>query len=204
MKGLATTRLVQTRLHTRSRGFIATAGSEEEGHKLLTDAPWLRPTHDSLGRRPRIQSALRDLTMIRNSLRPWSATSTIRSRMFVSKQRSGCGAEYYWQVDKRNRDVARLKRLARRLLNTETDSHGRRGVEESVYNLLDENTGYLSEWVRASSRMKIRMDQYGLRGPWWRTRRRCWPTVCARGHSRPQGSLKPRCGFSYRPYAWLT
>ena len=28
----------------------------------------------------------------------------------------------------------------------------RRGLEESIYNLLDENTGYLSAWVRASAK----------------------------------------------------
>ena len=57
---------------------------------------------------------------------------------------------YYWQVD--HSDVRRgtLEALATRL-DTETDPMVRRGLEESVYDLLDENTGYLSSWVRASA-----------------------------------------------------
>ena len=58
---------------------------------------------------------------------------------------------YYWQVDKPEVRRGTLEALATRL-NTETDSMVRRGLEESVYDLLDENTGYLSAWVRASSK----------------------------------------------------
>jgi hypothetical protein len=43
-----------------------------------------------------------------------------------------------------------LEALATRL-NTESDEMVRRGLKESIYDLLDENTGYLSAWVRASS-----------------------------------------------------
>jgi HEAT repeat protein len=43
-----------------------------------------------------------------------------------------------------------LDALATRL-NTETDPMVRRALQESVYNLLDENTGYLSAWVRTSA-----------------------------------------------------
>jgi hypothetical protein len=57
---------------------------------------------------------------------------------------------YYWQVDKPEVRRGTLEALATRL-NTETDSMVRRGLEESVYDLLDENTGYLSAWVRASA-----------------------------------------------------
>jgi HEAT repeat protein len=57
---------------------------------------------------------------------------------------------YYWQVDKPEVRRATLEALATRL-NTEQDALVRRGVEESIYNLLDENTGYLSAWVRASA-----------------------------------------------------
>src|SRR6202030_4413377 len=56
-----------------------------------------------------------------------------------------------WQVDKPETRRGTLTALATRL-TTETDPMVRRGVEESVYNLLDENTGYLSAWVRASSK----------------------------------------------------
>jgi HEAT repeat associated with sister chromatid cohesion len=58
---------------------------------------------------------------------------------------------YYWQVDKQEIRKGTLDALAVRL-NTEQDAMVRRGLEESVYNLLDENTGYLSAWVRASSK----------------------------------------------------
>ena len=58
---------------------------------------------------------------------------------------------YYWQVDKQEVRRGTLEALATRL-NTETDPMVRRGLQESVYDLLDENTGYLSAWVRASSK----------------------------------------------------
>ncbi len=58
---------------------------------------------------------------------------------------------YYWQVDKQDVRKGTLEALAVRL-NTEQDAMVRRGLEESVYNLLDENTGYLSAWVRASAK----------------------------------------------------
>ena len=58
---------------------------------------------------------------------------------------------YYWQVDKPEVRRGTLEALATRL-NNETDGMVRRGLEESIYDLLDENTGYLSAWVRASSK----------------------------------------------------
>jgi hypothetical protein len=58
---------------------------------------------------------------------------------------------YYWGVDRPEVRRGTLEALATRL-NTETDAMVRRGLQESVYNLLDENTGYLSAWVRASSK----------------------------------------------------
>ena len=57
---------------------------------------------------------------------------------------------YYWQVDKPEIRRSTLEALATRL-NTETDAMVRRGLQESIYDLLDENTGYLSAWVRASA-----------------------------------------------------
>ena len=57
---------------------------------------------------------------------------------------------YYWQVDKPEVRRGTLEALAVRL-NTEQDAMVRRGLQESIYNLLDENTGYLSAWVRASA-----------------------------------------------------
>src|SRR5207302_6432426 len=58
---------------------------------------------------------------------------------------------YYWQHNQQSVRRVTLEALATRL-NTETDPMVRRGLQESVYNLLDENTGYLSAWVRASSK----------------------------------------------------
>ncbi|HTB96340.1 MAG TPA: HEAT repeat domain-containing protein [Terracidiphilus sp.] len=58
---------------------------------------------------------------------------------------------YYWQVDKPEIRRATLESLATRM-NVELDPMVRRGLQESIYNLLDENTGYLSAWVRASSK----------------------------------------------------
>jgi len=64
---------------------------------------------------------------------------------------SGLWRWYYWQVDQPEVRRGTLEALATRL-NTETDAMVRRGLQESVYDLLDENTGYLSAWVRASSK----------------------------------------------------
>ena len=58
---------------------------------------------------------------------------------------------YYWQVDKPEMRRSTLEALATRM-NTETDAMVRRGLQESIYDLLDENTGYLSAWVRASAK----------------------------------------------------
>ena len=56
---------------------------------------------------------------------------------------------YYWQVDKPEIRRSTLEALAVRM-NIETDPMVRRGLEESIYDLLDENTGYLSAWVRTA------------------------------------------------------
>jgi HEAT repeat protein len=64
---------------------------------------------------------------------------------------SGLWRWYYWQVDQQDMRRSTLEALATRL-NTETDAMVRRGLQESIYDLLDENTGYLTAWVRASSK----------------------------------------------------
>jgi hypothetical protein len=56
----------------------------------------------------------------------------------------------YWSADDRNARSSILEALATRL-NIETDATVRRAVHESIYNVLDENTGYLEAWVRAAS-----------------------------------------------------
>ena len=63
---------------------------------------------------------------------------------------SGLWRWYYWQVDQPEMRNSTLETLATRM-NVETDAMVRRGLEESIYDLLDENTGYLTAWVRASA-----------------------------------------------------
>ncbi len=57
---------------------------------------------------------------------------------------------YYWQVELRDWRTGILESLATRL-NTETNAIVRRGLKESIYDLLDENTGYLTAWVKTAS-----------------------------------------------------
>ena len=63
---------------------------------------------------------------------------------------SGLWRWYYWQIDQPEMRRSTLETLATRM-NVETDAMVRRGLEESIYDLLDENTGYLTAWVRASA-----------------------------------------------------
>ncbi|MGC2403779.1 MAG: hypothetical protein WA510_28560 [Acidobacteriaceae bacterium] len=63
---------------------------------------------------------------------------------------SGLWRWYYWQVDQPDVRRSTLETLATRM-NVETDAMVRRGLQESIYDLLDENTGYLTAWVRASA-----------------------------------------------------
>lgn len=55
----------------------------------------------------------------------------------------------YWSADDRAASDSILEKLATRL-NTETDATVRRAIHESIYDILDENTGYLEAWVRAA------------------------------------------------------
>jgi hypothetical protein len=55
----------------------------------------------------------------------------------------------YWSADDRPASDGILEKLATRL-NTETDATVRRAIHESIYDVLDENTGYLEAWVRAA------------------------------------------------------
>jgi len=56
---------------------------------------------------------------------------------------------YYWSVDNRTARDGILEALATHL-NTEQDPVLRRAVHESIYDVLDENTGYLEAWIRAT------------------------------------------------------
>ena len=57
---------------------------------------------------------------------------------------------YYWNTDNAQARKSILEALATRL-NTESDATLRRALHESIYDVLDENTGYLEAWVRASA-----------------------------------------------------
>jgi HEAT repeat protein len=57
---------------------------------------------------------------------------------------------YYWQVEDHDARTGIIAALATRL-NTETDPMVRRAVHESLYDALDENTGYLGAWVEAAA-----------------------------------------------------
>jgi hypothetical protein len=56
----------------------------------------------------------------------------------------------YWSADDQTARDGILEALATRL-NTETDPTLRRAIHESIYDVLDENTGYLEAWVRTAS-----------------------------------------------------
>ncbi|HLJ18130.1 MAG TPA: HEAT repeat domain-containing protein [Bryobacteraceae bacterium] len=57
---------------------------------------------------------------------------------------------YYWKVDEHEARSGIIEALATRL-NVETDPMVRRAVHESLYDALDENTGYLGAWVQAAA-----------------------------------------------------
>ncbi|MGA8029856.1 MAG: HEAT repeat domain-containing protein [Bryobacteraceae bacterium] len=57
---------------------------------------------------------------------------------------------YYWAVDNRAARNRILETLAAQL-NTEADAVVRRAVHESIYDVLDENTGYLEAWERTAA-----------------------------------------------------
>jgi HEAT repeat protein len=57
---------------------------------------------------------------------------------------------YYWNTDDRDARNNILEALVTRL-STESDPTLQRAIHESVYDVLDENTGYLEAWVRAAA-----------------------------------------------------
>ncbi len=63
---------------------------------------------------------------------------------------SGLWRWYYWKVDDHNERTGVLAALATRL-NTETDPMVRRGLHESIYDVLDENTGYMAAWIKTAA-----------------------------------------------------
>ncbi|HTV54824.1 MAG TPA: HEAT repeat domain-containing protein, partial [Terriglobia bacterium] len=57
---------------------------------------------------------------------------------------------YYWKVDHPSERNTVLEALATRL-GVEQDPMVRRGLMESVYDVLDENTGYMEAWIRTAA-----------------------------------------------------
>ncbi|HUA85711.1 MAG TPA: HEAT repeat domain-containing protein [Bryobacteraceae bacterium] len=57
---------------------------------------------------------------------------------------------YYWKVDDHDARSGIIEALAARL-NTETDPLVRRALQESLYDALDENTGYLGAWIQTTA-----------------------------------------------------
>ena len=57
---------------------------------------------------------------------------------------------YYWKVDDHAARTGIIEALAGRL-NSEADPMVRRAVHESLYDALDENTGYLGAWIEAAA-----------------------------------------------------
>lgn len=63
---------------------------------------------------------------------------------------SGLWRWYYWQVDHRQARNGIVEALATHL-STEPDAMVRRGLQESVYDVLDENTGYMGAWIKTAA-----------------------------------------------------
>ena len=63
---------------------------------------------------------------------------------------SGLWRWYYWQIDHRDERNSIMEALTARL-GAESDPMVRRGLQESVYDVLDENTGYLAAWIKTAS-----------------------------------------------------
>ncbi len=63
---------------------------------------------------------------------------------------SGLWRWYYWQVDQRQARSSILEAVSLRL-GAEPDPMVRRGLQESLYDMLDENTGYMAAWIKTAS-----------------------------------------------------
>jgi HEAT repeats len=126
-------------------------GSAAEGRKLLAAALASPDARTRWGAARVFNQHFRDLTDDPQLLAALERDLSDPVPYVRFEAAGGVWRWYYWQVDKQEVRRGTLEALASRL-NTETDTMVRRGLQESVYNLLDENTGYLSAWVRASSK----------------------------------------------------
>ncbi|HXP11430.1 MAG TPA: HEAT repeat domain-containing protein, partial [Acidobacteriaceae bacterium] len=121
-----------------------------EGHKLLIAALSSQNARTRWGATRVFNQHFRDLTGDKDLLTALERNVNDPVPYVRFEAASGLWRWYYWQVDQPEMRRSTLETLATRL-NTETDGMVRRGLEESVYDLLDENTGYLTAWVRASA-----------------------------------------------------
>jgi HEAT repeat protein len=124
--------------------------SASGGRKLLTAALGSNDARTRWGATRVFNQHFRDLTYDKELLAALEHNLNDPVPYVRFEAASGVWRWYYWQVDQPETRRGTLEAIATRL-NTETDAMVRRGLEESVYDLLDENTGYLSAWVRASS-----------------------------------------------------
>ncbi|MGC1299039.1 MAG: hypothetical protein WA869_28780, partial [Alloacidobacterium sp.] len=121
-----------------------------QGRKLLTAALASPDARTRWGAARVFNQHFRDLTGDPNLLAALERDLNDPVPYVRLEAASGIWRWYYWQVDQPEVRRSTLEALAAHL-NTETDPMVRRALQESVYNLLDENTGYLSAWVRTSS-----------------------------------------------------
>lgn len=124
--------------------------SAPAGSRLLTTALESPDARTRWGAAHVFNQHFRDLTYDNNLLAALERDLNDPVPFVRFEAASGVWRWYYWQVDQPEVRRSTLESLAVRL-NTENDAMVRRGLQESIYDLLDENTGYLGAWVRASS-----------------------------------------------------
>ena len=121
-----------------------------EGRKLLITALCSPDARTRWGAAHVFNQHFRDLTSDPNLLAALERTLNDPAPYVRFEAAGGVWRWYYWQIDHPDVRRSTLESLSTRL-NTETDPMVRRGLQESIYDLLDENTGYLAAWVRTSS-----------------------------------------------------
>ena len=119
------------------------------GRKMLIDALGSPDARTRWGAARVFNQHFRDLTSDPALLRALENTIDDPVPYVRFEAAAGIWRWYYWKIDKPEMRRSTLETLAVRM-NTETNPMVRRGLEESIYDLLDENTGYLSAWVRTA------------------------------------------------------
>jgi len=152
VKGLGDrTKMVQVASAYALRMVIARRpAAAAEGRKMLAEALGAQDARERWGAARVFNQHFRDLTGDPVLLAALEKAVNDPVPYVRFEAAGGLWRWYYWQVDKPEVRRGTLEALATRL-NTETDAMVRRGLQESIYDLLDENTGYLAAWVRASA-----------------------------------------------------